>query len=160
MKGSDIVLQHLQRAITMELSTVNTYMRQERQLVDWGVDRLAARMKVETDEERGHAQRFLDRMLFLEGTPDVHTLDAAAPDTSVRGVLETQMRMEREAREFYAKARSECADAGDPATAHLFRETLEEEEEHIDFIETQFSLMEMMGDQLYIARHVSPETPD
>lgn len=157
MKGSDVVLQHLQRAITMELSTVNTYMRQERQLVDWGVDRLAARMKEETEEERGHAQRFIDRMLFLEGTPDVHTLDRVEPDSSVRGVFETQMRLEQEARDYYAKAYKECSEAGDPETHHIFRQTLKDEEEHIDFIETQFSLMEMMGEQLYIARHVGPE---
>jgi bacterioferritin len=160
MKGSDVVLQHLQRAIIMELTTVNTYTRQARQLADWGVDRLARRMDEEIEEERGHAHRFIDRMLFLEGTPDVHALDRVEPDGSVRAVFETQMRMEHEAREFYAKARSECSDAGDPATAHLFREILEDEEEHIDFIETQFSLMEMMGEQLYIARHVSSEAEE
>lgn len=157
MKGSDVVLQHLQRAIIMELTTVNTYTRQARQLADWGVDRLAKHMAEEVEEERGHAQRFIDRMLFLEGTPDVHSLDKTEPDGSVRGVFETQMKMEREAREFYAKARQECQDAGDPATGHLFRQILEDEEEHIDYLETQFSLMEMMGDQLYIARHVSSE---
>ena len=155
MKGSDVALQHLQRAITMELTTVNAYMRQARQLADWGVDKLAKHMDEEVEEERGHAHRYIDRMLFLEGTPDVHSLDRVEPDTSVRGVFETQMRMEREAREYYVKARSECNDAGDPTTGHLFRQILEEEEEHIDYLETQFSLMEMTGEQLYIARHVS-----
>lgn len=157
MQGPDVSLKHLQRAIIMELSTVNTYMRQARQLEDWGVDRLAARMLEEAGEEREHATKFMDRMLFLEGTPDVHSLDRIEPDSSVRGVLETQMRMEREARDFYAQARSECNDAGDPATGHLFRQILEDEEGHIDYLETQFDLIEMMGEQLYIARHVSPE---
>ena len=75
----------------------------------------------------------------------------------MRGVLDTQMRLEREARDYYVRARSECNDAGDPATAHLFRQILEDEEEHIDYLETQFDLIEMMGEQLYIARHVSHE---
>lgn len=157
MQGSDVVLQHLQRAIILELTTVNTYTRQARQLADWGVDRLAKRMDDEIEEERDHAQRFIDRMLFLEGTPDVHALERVEPDSSVRGVFETQMRLEKEAREFYVKARSECSDAGDPGTSHLFRQILEDEEEHIDYLESQFSLMEMMGEQLYIARHVSTE---
>ena len=157
MKGPDVSLTHLQRAIEMELTTVNTYLRQERQLADWGVDRLAARMAQEGEEERGHATRFIDRLLFLEGTPDVHALDRVEPDSSVRGVLETQMRMEREARDYYERAATECREAGDPATHHIFRMTLEDEEGHIDFLETQFDLIEMMGEQLYIARHVSPE---
>ena len=62
MKGPDASLRHLQRALTMELTTVNTYLWQERQLDDWGIDRLAARMREETDEERHHAALFLTRL--------------------------------------------------------------------------------------------------
>jgi bacterioferritin len=71
MKGPSVSLKHLQRALTMELTTINTYLYQERQLDDWGIDRLAARMREETDEERTHASLFLTRLLFLEGEPDV-----------------------------------------------------------------------------------------
>ena len=137
----------------MELTTVNANTRQGRQLSDWGLDKLAKRMDGEVEEETGHARRFMDRVLFPEGMPDVRSLDRVEPDDSVRGIFETQMRMERGARDYYVEARSECDDAGDPATAHLFRQTLEEE--HIDHLEAQFSLMEMVGEQLYIARHVS-----
>lgn len=157
MKGPEISLQHLQRAIQMELTTVNTYIRQARQLADWGVDRLAAHMEEEAAEERGHATKYIDRMLFLEGTPDVHSLEQVEPDTSVRGVLETQMRLEKEAQAYYTKAADETRDAGDLTTYGLFREILADEEGHIDYLETQFDLIEMMGEQLYIARHVSPE---
>jgi len=75
MKAPASSLENLQRAVTMELTTINTYQLQERQLNDWGVDRLAKRMRQETMEERGHAAMFLTRMLFLEGRPDVQTLD-------------------------------------------------------------------------------------
>ena len=155
MKGPDVSLKHLQRALTMELTTINTYLYQERQLDDWGIDRLAERMREETDEERAHAEMFLTRILFLDGEADLRTLDAVDRPESVRGLFETQHRMELEAREYYAKAANECQDAGDVGTFELFMRILKDEEDHIDFVEEQFDLMELMGEQLYVARQVS-----
>jgi bacterioferritin len=154
MKGSDVSLKHLQRALTMELTTVNTYLYQERQLSDWGIGRLADRMKEEIDEERGHANAFLTRILFLEGTADVKTLDEIESPTSVKQIFEVQHRMEREAVSYYNKAAIECQQAGDVGSFNLFRKILKDEEEHIDFVEDQLDLMEMIGHQLYIARQV------
>ena len=155
MKGPDVSLKHLQRALTMELTTINTYLYQERQLADWGIDRLAARMREETDEEREHAALFLTRILFLDGEADLRTLDAVDRPESVRGIFETQHRMELEAREYYAKAANECQEAGDVGTFELFMRILKDEEDHVDFVEEQFDLMELMGEQLYVARQVS-----
>jgi bacterioferritin len=155
MKGSKVSLQHLQRALTMELTTVNTYLYQEHQLDDWGIDRLATRMREETEEERGHASAFLTRLLFLEGEPDLQALDPVEKPSSVRSLLETQYKMEIEAREYYDKAARECREAGDLGSFELFMRILKDEEEHIDFVEDQFDLMEMMGEQLYVARQVS-----
>lgn len=156
MQGPEISLKHLQRALTMELTTVNTYFYQERQLNDWGIDRLAARMAAEVDEERGHANRYLTRLLFLGGSADVSSLDPIEPPKSVREIFETQHKMEKEAIDYYSKAANECQAAGDVGSFHLFMDILGDEEEHIDFIEDQFDLMEMMGSQLYVARQVSP----
>lgn len=156
MKGPDISLKHLQRALTMELTTVNTYLYQERQLNDWGVDRLAKRMRAEIDEEREHAERYLTRLLFLGGTADVSTLDPIKPPESIRDMLETQHAMEKEAIAYYSKAANDCQEAGDVGSFDLFRKILKDEEEHIDFLEDQFDLMRLMGDQLYVARQVSP----
>ena len=155
MKGPEVSLKHLQRALTMELTTINTYLYQERQLDDWGIDRLAQRMREETDEEREHAELFLTRLLFLDGEADMQTLDKVDKPESVRSIFETQHRMELEAREFYDKAARECQDAGDTGSFELFMRILKDEEEHIDFVEEQFDLMQMMGEQLYIARQVS-----
>lgn len=154
MKGNDTSLKHLQRALTMELTTVNTYLYQERQLDDWGIGRLAERMKDEVDEERGHAKRFLTRILFLEGEADVQTLDEIEKPTSVKQIFEVQHRMEKEAVDYYNKAAVECHGAGDVGSFNLFRSILKDEEEHIDFVEDQLDLMEMIGHQLYIARQV------
>lgn len=155
MKGPEVSLKHLQRALTMELTTINTYLYQERQLDDWGIDRLAERMREEIDEEREHASLFLTRILFLEGEPDVKTLDTIDTPESLRGIFETQQRMELEAREYYAKAANECQEAGDVGSFELFMRILKDEEDHIDFVEEQFDLIEMIGEQLYIARQVS-----
>ena len=158
MKGPDVSLKHLQRALTMELTTVNTYLYQERQLDDWGIDRLAGRMREETAEEQEHATLFLTRILFLDGEADLQTLDRVERPTSVRQIFETQHRMELEAREYYAKAANECQEAGDVGTFELFMRILKDEEDHIDFVEEQFDLMELMGEQLYVARQVSSVT--
>ena len=155
MKGTEIALKHLQRALTMELTTVNTYLLQERNLDDWGIDRLAGRMREEIDEERTHANRFLTRILFLEGTPDVQTLDEIGQDGTVREIFQRQLKMETEARAYYAQAADECREAGDIGSFNLFAEILEDEEEHVDFVETQFKLMDLMGDQMYVSRQVS-----
>ena len=155
MKGPDVSLKHLQRALTMELTTINTYLYQERQLDDWGIDRLAARMREETDEERGHAAMFLTRILFLDGEADLRTLDPVDRPESVRGLVETLHRMELEAREYYARAAKECQEAGDVGTFELFLRVLKYEEDHIDFVEELVDLMELMGEQLYVARQVS-----
>lgn len=155
MKGSEVSLKHLQRALTMELTTVNTYFYQERQLNDWGVDRLAKRMRQETMEEREHAALFMTRLLFLGGDADVQTLDKIEPPKSIRQIFDTQYAMEKEAVATYSKAAIEAQQAGDVGTFELFMRVLKDEEEHIDFVEDQYDLMEMMGDQLYVARQVS-----
>jgi len=155
MKGPDISLKHLQRALTMELTTVNTYLLQERKLDDWGIDQLAKRMREEIDEEREHANLFLTRLLFLEGKPDVHTLDQIGEPKSVKDIFEMQHSMEKDAIAYYNKAARECQEAGDVGSFNLFMQILHDEEGHVDFVEEQFDLMEMLGEQLYISRQVS-----
>lgn len=155
MKGPEISLKHLQRAITMELTTVNQYLLQAHQLSHWGVDRLAERMFEEVKEEGGHASRFIERMMFLEGEPNVRDLDKITKPESLRQIFDTQYKMELDARAYYDKAARECQDAGDTGTFELFVSILKDEEEHIDFIEEQFDLMKLMGEQLYVGRQVS-----
>jgi bacterioferritin len=112
-------------------------------------------MREEIGEETGHARAFLTRLLFLEGTANVHDLDPIRQDESIREVFETQLRMEREATAYYARAANECREAGDLGSFDLFMTTLRDEEEHVDFVETQLRLIDLMGEQLYVARQVS-----
>ncbi len=154
MKGSETSLKHLQTALTMELTTVNQYLLQAHLLADWGVHRLAERMVEEIDEERGHADRFLERIIFLEGDPDMQKVDDIARPDDVRSIFTKQLDMELEARAYYDKAARECQEAGDVGSFELFMTILKDEEEHVDFVEEQLGLMEMLGDKLYIARQV------
>lgn len=160
MKGPEVSLKHLQRAITMELTTVNQYLLQAHQLANWGIDRLSDRMFEEIEEERGHANRFLERMLFLEGDPNVRDLDQVEKAESVKQIFETQYKMELDARAYYDKAARECQDAGDSGSFELFVTILKDEEGHINFLEDQFDLMKLMGEQLYIGRQVSSVAKD
>ena len=155
MKGNETVLKHLQRALTMELTTVNTYQLQERKLDDWGIDRLASRMREEIEEERGHANRYLTRLIFLEGVPDVQTLDEIGQDNNVREIFDRQMKMETSARDYYRQAANDCGEVNDYVSRELFVSILADEEGHIDFLEEQFDRIEMMGEQMYIGRHIS-----
>lgn len=120
-------------------------MRRERRPVDRGVGERAS-------EERGHAGRFVGRMLFLEGTPDVHVLDAAEPDGTVRGVPGTQLRPGIEARDFGVQARGVRRGR---RPGHLFRLIPGDEETHVDDLGAQLSRIEVMGEPLSVARHVS-----
>lgn len=160
MKGPEVSLKHLQRAITMELTTINQYLLQAHQLTHWGIDRLAKRMFEEIEEEREHASRFIARMMFLDGDPNVRDLDSIAKPESLQKIFETQHKMELEARAYYDTAARECQAAGDSGTFELFVSTLKDEEEHIDFIEEQFDLIKLMGEQFYIARQVSSAAKD
>ncbi|MCL4765630.1 MAG: bacterioferritin [Hyphomicrobiaceae bacterium] len=155
MKGPEISLKHLQRAITMELTTVNQYLLQAHKFSHWGIDRLADRMFEEVKEEGEHANQFIARMMFLEGDPNVRDLDTVTKPETVRQIFETQHRMELEARAYYDKAARECQNAGDVGSFELFMTILKDEEGHIDFIEEQFDLMGLMGEQFYIGRQVS-----
>lgn len=155
MKGPEVSLKHLQRAVTMELTTVNQYLLQAHKLADWGIDRLARHMFDEANEEGAHANRFLERLIFLEGEPNVQALDEIEKPEGVRQIFERQLKMELEARAFYDRAARECQAAGDVGSFQLFMSILKDEEEHINFLEEQFDRMELMGEQYYIGRQIS-----
>jgi bacterioferritin len=156
MKGEKSILEHLQTALTMELSAVNQYLLHAHVLEDWGLDRLARKMRDEMKEEQGHADRLLDRLMFLEGAPDVGKLNSIGRGNSLRGILEANLRDEMEARGYYTKAAEAAFDKGDLGTRDLFRSLIADEEGHINFLETQLNLFDLIGEAAYAqlqARH-------
>lgn len=149
MKGDKTVIEHLQTALTMELTAVNQYLLHAHVLEDWGLARLGAKMREEMAEEQGHADRLVGRILFLDGNPDVGRLNDVGRGNSLRGILEANLRDEMDARAYYTKAADVAADKGDLGSRDLFRALIADEEGHIDFLETQLNLFDLIGEQAY-----------
>jgi len=145
MKGDARVIDYLNKALRHELTAVNQYWLHGRLLADWGFGKLAAKELEESEEERQHAQDLMDRILFLEGFPNLQTLDALRIGQSVKECLEGDLAAEYAARSLYHEAREVCREQGDYVSMKLFETLLSDEESHIDFLETQLALIERIG---------------
>lgn len=153
MKGDKDVLADLQTALTMEFTAVHQYMLHAHVLEDWGLDRLAAKMREEMQEEMGHAQQFMARIMFLDGEPDAQSMNSVARAQSLKDMFEADLRDEYEARAFYTDASNRAHAANDLGTRDMFATIALDEEGHIEWLETQIGLLERMGEpgfyQLY-----------
>ncbi len=145
MKGDARVIDYLNKSLRHELTVVNQFWVHARLLADWGFSKLAAKELVEADEERQHAQELMDRIIFLEGLPNLQTLDPLRIGQSVKECLECDLAAEYVARSLYNEAREVSREIGDYVTMGLFERLLGDEEGHIDFLETQLALVERIG---------------
>ena len=149
MKGNDKVIEYLNKALKHELAAVNQYWLHYRLLDDWGFTKLAAKERAESIEEMEHADKLVARIIFLEGHPNMQTLDPLMIGESLTEVLECDLKAEHHAQALYAEAREVCRDAKDYVSMGIFEDLLEDEEEHIDFIETQLALIKTIGIENY-----------
>ena len=149
MKMNDAVIERLNEALFLELGAVNQYWLHYRLLEDWGFKKLADKEREESIEEMKHADMIIERIIFLEGMPNLQTVAPLRIGQSVREVLECDLAGEKDAWESYSKSRAICNDQGDFVTMKIFEQLLHDEEEHIDFLETQLSLMDKIGEEKY-----------
>ena len=149
MKGDEQVIQHLNEALKNELTAVNQYWLHYRLLDNWGISRLADFERHESIDEMKHADRLTERILFLEGLPNLQDIGKLLIGENVKEALECDLRIERQAHPVLRKAIADCETAGDYVSRELFTDILESEEEHIDWLETQLSLIERVGIQNY-----------
>jgi bacterioferritin len=149
MKGNAKVIDILNEALKHELGAINQYWLHYRMLNNWGYTKLAAHERKESIEEMQHADKLVDRILFLDGHPNLQHVAPLMIGQSLKEVLECDLKAEISARELYTKARDLCHDAKDYVSMQIFEELLEDEEEHIDFLETQLDLMSRIGEQNY-----------
>jgi len=156
MKGDPKVIEYLNKSIRHELTAVNQYWLHYRLLDDWGLTKLAAKERAESIEEMWHADELIARVIFLEGHPNLQALDPLRIGENVKEVLECDLAAEYDARALYKEARAVCRDADDFPSMMLFEKLVKEEEEHIDFIETQLDLIEKMGIQNYTQLNSGP----
>ncbi|KZL21159.1 Bacterioferritin [Pseudovibrio axinellae] len=149
MKHNEKVIERLNEALRLELGAVNQYWLHYRLLDDWGFGKLAQKEREESIEEMQHADKLVERILFLGGHPNMQSIGGLKIGTNLKEVLEADLSGEHEARASYKKSREVCDGEGDYVTMKLFDDLLADEEGHIDFLETQLDLLEKIGEQNY-----------
>lgn len=156
MKSSDAVIKRLNEALFLELAAINQYWIHHRLLDDWGITLLAKKEKEESIEEMQHADKLVERIIFLGGHPNMQTLGSLRIGESVKEILESDLAAEMEAHESYTKSRDICQQERDYVSMGLFEQLLTDEEEHIDFLETQLQLFDSIGAENYQQLQAGP----
>jgi bacterioferritin len=156
MKGDSKVIEYLNAALRSELTAVSQYWLHFRLQEDWGYGRLAAKSRAESIEEMHHADKLIERIIFLEGHPNLQKLDPLRIGQTPRETLECDLAAEHDARNLYIEARKHCEKVADFVSKELFEHLIADEEGHIDFLETQLDLMEKLGEEKYGLLNASP----
>ena len=149
MKGDAKVIEYLNAALRSELTAVSQYWLHYRLQEDWGYGKIASKSRAESIEEMNHADRLIQRIIFLEGHPNLQKLDPLRIGQNIKETLEAELAGEHDARTLYIEARDHCEKVGDYASKALFEDLIADEEGHIDFLETQIQLHDTIGAQNY-----------
>ena len=149
MKGDTKVIEFLNQALKNELTAINQYFLHSRMLKDWGVSKLADYEHKESIEEMNHADWLIERILFLGGLPNLQDLGKIRIGESVEEILKCDLALEEDAIPLLRDAMEHCENVRDYVSRDLFGKILDNEEEHVDYIETQFDLIERIGIQNY-----------
>ena len=150
MKGDNKVIEFLNEALKNELTAINQYWLHYRMLDNLGVSKLAEYERHESIDEMKHADKLAERIFFLDGLPNFQMLGRLRVGESVEEILKADLDLEYDALPLLKDAIAHCESVRDYVSRDLFAEILESEEEHVDFLETQFDLIKQMGIQNYI----------
>ena len=154
MKGNDKVLKALNEALKGELTAINQYFLHASMCRNWGYERLAKKSRDESIDEMKHAEKLLDRILFLEGTPNMTDLHQIKVGSNVKQQLDNDLALELRAVTQLNDAIKTAVEAGDNASRELFEEILVDEEEHVDYLEAQLDIIKQIGLELYLAQQI------
>lgn len=151
MKPTDPgIIEHLNKALKAELTAINQYFLHSRMFKDWGLKELADHEYEESIDEMKHADQLIERILFLEGLPNLQDLGKLRIGQNVQEMLECDLALEMEATPMYRDAVTYAESVNDYVSRDLFSSILESEEEHIDWLETQLGQIKLMGTENYI----------
>lgn len=156
MKGDAKVIEFLNSALKNELTAINQYFLHSRMLKDWGVSVLAEYEHKESIEEMEHADWLIERILFLGGLPNLQDLGKLRIGETVKEILECDLALEHDAIPLLRDAMEQCEQVRDYVSRDLFGKILTNEEEHVDYLETQFDLIERMGIENYTQLQSEP----
>ena len=157
MKGDSKVIEFLNEALKNELTAINQYWLHYRMLDNLGVSKLAEYERHESIDEMKHADKLAERIFFLDGLPNFQMLGRLRVGESVEEILKADLDLEYDALPLLKDAIAHCESVRDYVSRDLFAEILESEEEHVDFLETQFDLIKQMGIQNYIQMQTEAE---
>ena len=154
MQSDPKVIEYLNKGLRHELTAINQYWLHYRLLNNWGLLEMAKVWRKESIEEMQHADRITDRIIFLEGFPNMQTLDPLRIGQNVKEIIDCDLAVEMSARALYQEAATHCHSVKDYVTRDLFENLMKDEEHHIDFLETQLDLINRIGLELYTQKHV------
>ena len=150
MKGDATVIEHLNRVLKNELTAINQYFLHSRMLKDWGLNKLGDYEFGESVDEMKHADALIERILFLEGLPNMQSLGKLRIGENVPEMLQGDLDLELDALPDLRAGIAYCENHKDYVSRELFDQILKSEEEHVDFLETQLQLIEKMGLENYL----------
>ena len=157
MQGDPQIIDALNRALTIELTAINQYFCQAKMCKNWGFQKLAAKHYEESMGEMKHAEKLIDRILFLEGTPEIARYDVIRVGTDVKEQFENDLKLELSGVKAYNEGVELCARVKDNGTRELMERILIESEEHVDWLETQLDLIKQVGLQNYLQSQMGEE---
>jgi bacterioferritin len=159
ISGDPVTISFLNKVLKNELTAINQYFLHSRILADWGLSILAHKEYEESIDEMKHADRLIQRILFLDGLPNVQRLDKIAVGETVEEILNADLRLETKALGDLREGIAYCESVRDYVSRDLLSDILESEEDHVDFLDRQFDLIKQIGIQRYILLNAAP-APD